>query len=187
MRYFFGTLHILFKCAGAERKAPRYRTSLLATRGRLDRYLEARKSEWSTTADDLVQCVVLLKKTESEMQKRMRCDLYFPYRSQEKRNGEIIQISPRLFSILILFQSMVLFSFSNTARRPCVPCAPSAPSSSISYLSSHPKKLLLYITQIHHSARRLHSTTEYKPGLIPILVVLVGHFQALGCVSVYIG
>lgn len=55
------------------------------------------------TTDDLVQCVVLLKKIGSEMQKRMRCDLYFPYKSQEKWNGEIIKISPRLFSIFIPF------------------------------------------------------------------------------------
>ena len=96
-----------------------------ATQGRRDLLSCVEKAGWITAADDLVQCVVLLKKIGSEMQKRVRCDLYFPYRSQEKWNGEIIKISPRLFSILILFQSKVLFSFSNTARRPCLPCDPS--------------------------------------------------------------
>lgn len=120
--------------------------SFSVTQGRLDLLSCVEKAGWITAADDLVQCVVFLKKIESEMQKRVRCDLYFPYRSQEKWNGEIIKISPRLFSILILFQSKVLFSFSNTARRPClrvihpafpnqadfVPAAPRSP-----YWTSH--------------------------------------------------
>ena len=44
--------------------------SSLATQGRLDLLSGVEKAGWITAADDLVQCVVLLKKIGSEMQKK---------------------------------------------------------------------------------------------------------------------